>query len=248
MSRHGSQITSIIDAFHSIIAVHGYLGRWDASWTDDTDYFWLRDVLPGILPSCRIISYECANLSDDLANRDADSMRQDLMNNRRTHERSQVPVIFLGAQLGGCFIKELFVSTSRQRNQRAEVHEFHACIRGFAFFSTPQGAQVLPDSAKRLPLIVKIYTLGLSSRVKVLERILKQIPSINHDFRNCRGERIQSICFYDTASVKPYGVVSFIPTWMPSILAEPDHESLLLVHQLQQCLPARPRRFPFIWD
>jgi len=94
-------------------------------------------------------------------------MRQDLMNNRRTHERSQVSVIFLGAQLGGRFIKELFVSSSRQRSQRAEVHGFHACIRGFAFFSTPRGAQVLPDSAKRLLLIVKIYTLGLSSRVKV---------------------------------------------------------------------------------
>jgi hypothetical protein len=138
-----------------------------------TNFFWLRDILPSILPSCRIISYECANLSGDLANRDVDSMRQDLMNNRRTHGRSQEPIIFLGAHFGGSMIKELFVSSSPQRNHRTEVREFHASIRGFAFFSTAQGAKVLPGSLQSLPFIAKISTLGLSPRVKEGERILK---------------------------------------------------------------------------
>lgn len=137
------------------------------------------------------------------------------MNNRRNHDRSQVPIIFLGLQLGGSFIKELFASSSPQRSQRAEVREFQACIRGFAFFSTPQGAQVLPDSLKSIPRSAKIYTLGLSSRVKEWEKMLKQVPSINHDFKNLWGERVQSICFYDTANIAGYSSVSLHPTCIP---------------------------------
>jgi hypothetical protein len=138
-------------------------------------------------------------------------MRQDLMNNRRTHDRSQVPIIFLGYHFGGSLVKELFVSTSPQRNQRAEVREFHACIRGFAFFSTPHGSQVLSDNTKLLPFIAKVYTLGLSSQVSEFEKITKQIPSINRDFRTLWGERIQSICFYETEHV------SLIHTCMPAL-------------------------------
>ncbi|KAF4612830.1 hypothetical protein G7Y89_g15543 [Cudoniella acicularis] len=197
--------SSTSDTSFDIIAIHGLMGHWDKSWRDGTtNFFWLKEVLPETLPSCRIISYECVDLSRDLADRDVDSIWQDLMNNRRNNDRSHIPIIFLCAQFGGSAIKELFVSTSPQRTQRAEVREFHSCIRGLALFSTAQGDQVIPDSIKSLPFILKVYTLGLSSRVKSLEKILKQVLSINYDFRSLWGEQVQSVYFHDTAKPKGF--------------------------------------------
>jgi len=92
------------------------MGHWDKSWRDGTtNFFWLKEVLPETLPSCRIISYECVDLFRDLADRYIDSIQQDLMNNQHNNNRSQIPIIFLCAQFGGSTIKELFVSTSPQR-------------------------------------------------------------------------------------------------------------------------------------
>jgi hypothetical protein len=189
------------------------MGHWEQTWTggwikaSSSRLFWLKHVLPQILPSCRIISYDCADLYRDLSEGEVDGIRLDLMNNRRNCNRSQVPIIFLGAGFGGTFIKQLFVSSSPQRNQRAEVRQFHASIRGFAFFSTPQGAQALPDKLKMLHFAI---AMGILPRAKELNAIIQRTPSINYDFRSLWGERIPSVCFYDMVNLPMYGQVRFI--------------------------------------
>lgn len=43
---------------NSIVAVHGIDGNWEDSWYhQETDVFWLRDLLPDVLPQARIYSF-----------------------------------------------------------------------------------------------------------------------------------------------------------------------------------------------
>jgi hypothetical protein len=42
----------------SIVAIHGHGGHWKNDWTDrKSGIFWLRDILPEIVPDARIMSY-----------------------------------------------------------------------------------------------------------------------------------------------------------------------------------------------
>lgn len=41
----------------SIIAVHGLDGTWNKTWTAENGVFWLRDLIPQLIPDARVFSY-----------------------------------------------------------------------------------------------------------------------------------------------------------------------------------------------
>jgi hypothetical protein len=43
--------------FYSIVAIHGFDGHREKSWTADNGKLWLRDFLPQALPTARILTY-----------------------------------------------------------------------------------------------------------------------------------------------------------------------------------------------
>ena len=43
--------------FHSIVAIHGFDGHREKSWTADNGRLWLRDYLPPLIPGARILTY-----------------------------------------------------------------------------------------------------------------------------------------------------------------------------------------------
>lgn len=135
------------------------------------------------------------------------------MNNRRAHNRSQAPIIFICSQFGGSLVKELFYSSSPQRTKRAEIREFHSYIRGFAFFSTPHSQRHIDEvSPNQLQAMTEISTVDMDMffQDKYLQKLHLKILLINDDFRDSEGEQIQSICFYNAGNADLFGTVSLI--------------------------------------
>lgn len=162
----------------------------------------MRDALPSICPSSRILAYEFADDVRDLKNRDADGLLVDLIANRRAQGRSHQPIVFVASVLGGCLAKQLFVSSSPSRNSRPDVHQLHASIRGIAYFSTPHRTKVLSEEEEFVSQWGKRITLGLSKGLNGFQKCIEAIQKINYDFRLLWGEEIPSVCFYDNVKVK----------------------------------------------
>lgn len=176
---------------------------------------WLRDGLSTVLPSSRIIVYQCADLRRDLGRRNANGIIQDLMENRRACNRSQNPIIFLGMMHGGTFIKQLLISALRSHQE--VVRSFGRCVRGIAFFGTPQNAQAQsPLQKSLLPPLLLLGLFGFMSDVRMVRSMDKAVPLINHDFDALRPDDLRCVCFYDTANAvevktnKDLGAVSTV--------------------------------------
>lgn len=114
----------------SIIAVHGLDGHWNRSWTADNGVFWLKDLLPQLLPTARIFSFSHDSrtkwgdipLTLDISDHGKDlvseltivrqlshvsNLSPSLMNSNCILKTEKVPIILIGHSLGGLIIKSV---------------------------------------------------------------------------------------------------------------------------------------------
>lgn len=119
----------------SVVAVHGLDGHWKRSWTADNGCFWLRDLLPSIIPGARIyafghnsktrgstvpLAYDIPDHGKELVS--ALSIERQLENVSSSYSHllsfsliiprlgfktTKVPILFIGHSLGGLIIKSV---------------------------------------------------------------------------------------------------------------------------------------------
>lgn len=118
-----------------IVAVHGLHGHPISSFIDSTGCFWLRDLLPGDIPECRVFSYgyDAMSLSTPTISMLSRDFLYDLRRKLDETESSR-PLVFIGHNLGGLLVKSLLVQATLEDGKYREIFETTA---GVLFFGTP---------------------------------------------------------------------------------------------------------------
>ncbi|KAF8522705.1 hypothetical protein BU17DRAFT_34923, partial [Hysterangium stoloniferum] len=95
-----------------IVAIHGFDGHREASWTADNGQLWLRDFLPQTIPTARIWSYgydaytENASSQQTLHGHAKDFLAK-LSMYREADRTTRRPIIFIAHSLGGIILKSV---------------------------------------------------------------------------------------------------------------------------------------------
>ncbi|KAH8790449.1 hypothetical protein F5882DRAFT_291856, partial [Hyaloscypha sp. PMI_1271] len=97
-----------------IIAVHGLDGAWNKTWTAENGVFWLRDLIPQLVPDARVFSYgydsrthASSSISNQFIYDHAKALIGELVAVREETETLKRPIIFITHSLGGLVVKSV---------------------------------------------------------------------------------------------------------------------------------------------
>ncbi|KAF8523276.1 hypothetical protein BU17DRAFT_43899 [Hysterangium stoloniferum] len=97
---------------HSIVAIHGLDGHRERSWTAQNGKLWLRDFLPDIISTARIVTFgydaytrKCPAPSEQTLHNHAENFLARLSSFRVNPASTERPIIFVAHSLGGIILK-----------------------------------------------------------------------------------------------------------------------------------------------
>ncbi|KAF8529586.1 hypothetical protein BU17DRAFT_79596 [Hysterangium stoloniferum] len=155
--------TPIVD----IVAIHGFDGHREESWTADNGKLWLRDFLPHTIPEARILSYGYdaytnSSLSEQTLHGHAQDFLAKLSMSRETGETKDRPIIFIAHSLGGIILKSALIEANVAHEGHLMPRKWiHLSTYGIVFLGTPhQGIDMLPFSLCSRPnnILLKYLT------------------------------------------------------------------------------------------
>ncbi|KAF8530182.1 hypothetical protein BU17DRAFT_78785 [Hysterangium stoloniferum] len=208
-------ITPCID----IVAIHGFDGHREESWTADNGKLWLRDFLPQTIPTARILSYGYdayteSSLSEQTLYGHAQDFLARLCMSRKTDDTKERPIIFIAHSLGGIILKSALI----QANVAHEGHLLprkwiHLSTYGIVFFGTPhQGTDIVPKFVSLCSRPNNILLKHLSAHSELLQQQIADFNAITAHFH--------MTFFYET-----------LPTTLPG------HISTIIVPKASAVLP-----------
>ncbi|KAF8496289.1 hypothetical protein BU17DRAFT_59450, partial [Hysterangium stoloniferum] len=179
-----------------IVAIHGFDGHREASWTADNGQLWLRDFLPQTIPTARIWSYGYDAYTENASSQKtvhghAQDFLAKLSNSRdRSHHGSR-PIFFIAHSLGGIILKSALIQAS-MANKRHLLRYKWICLSsyGILFLGTPhQGTDVV---LKFTSLCCRPNNILLKHLISHSELLQQQ----NYDFNPIAGD-FQMNFFYE---------------------------------------------------
>ncbi|KAF8518814.1 hypothetical protein BU17DRAFT_90584 [Hysterangium stoloniferum] len=133
-----------------IVAIHGFDGHREDSWTADNGKLWLRDFLPHTIPTARILlygynAYTTDSLSEETVHGHAKTFLAKLSMSRKTGEKER-PIIFIAHSLGGIILKSALIEANVAHEGHLLPHKWiHLSTYGIVFLGTPhQGIDMVP--------------------------------------------------------------------------------------------------------
>ncbi|KAF8521436.1 hypothetical protein BU17DRAFT_64929 [Hysterangium stoloniferum] len=150
-----------------IVAIHGFDGHREESWTADNGKLWLRDFLPHTIPTARILSYGYdaytnSSLSEQTLHGHAQDFLAKLSMSRETGETKDRPIIFISHSLGGIILKSALIEANVAHEGHLMPRKWiHLSTYGIVFLGTPhQGIDMLPFSLCSRPnnILLKYLT------------------------------------------------------------------------------------------
>lgn len=149
-----------------------------------------------------MLSIDYPRLLQDLASTPVDiqGLILDLIQERSSSGRSDIPIIFIGHSFGGTLLKQLYIATHPSNSTREEYHSLYHLIRGYVYLGTPHKDLYVDDVSKLWRAIAAKSQIASNSTM--LQQALSSSSRINHEFRRLGGEDVPSLCFYET--VKTY--------------------------------------------
>ncbi|RAK71280.1 uncharacterized protein BO72DRAFT_417479 [Aspergillus fijiensis CBS 313.89] len=125
-----------------LVAVHGWKGHPQDSWTSASGVNWLRDVLPRDMPNINVYSWGYSFPDSSCAGREpsthvlSQKLVSDLWQHRedsKTHER---PLIFIAHSAGGSIVKSALLYSGSHPDER--FHEVKRSTCGVLYMGTPE--------------------------------------------------------------------------------------------------------------
>ncbi|KAF8509008.1 hypothetical protein BU17DRAFT_99331 [Hysterangium stoloniferum] len=179
-----------------IVAIHGFDGHREASWTADNGPLWLRDFLPEAVPIARIWSYgydaytENSSSQQTLHGRAQDFLTK-LSMSREADRTTRRPIIFIAHSLGGIILKSALIQASMANKRHLlQYKQIHLSTYGILFLGTPhQGTDIV---LKFISLCYQPNNILLKHLISHSELLQQQ----NSDF-NAIAADFQMKCFYE---------------------------------------------------
>ncbi|PVF97371.1 TPR-like protein [Serendipita vermifera] len=184
-----------------IVAIHGFGGHSERSWTAANGTMWLRDLLPLDIPNARILTYgydldtrSFTSTSIQSIFRHAEAFVAGLTEVRS--ENRERPIIFLAHSLGGIILKKALALC-----QVADYGSDRRCIKvsthAILFFGTPHSGANGVDLARWMAKLLSIYMFTDDTTLKELDRDSIELENIQTFYLHA-SKRIKSINFYET--------------------------------------------------
>ncbi|KAF8515163.1 hypothetical protein BU17DRAFT_51957 [Hysterangium stoloniferum] len=179
-----------------IVAIHGFDGHREASWTADNGQLWLRDFLPQTIPTARIWSYGYDAYTENASSQQtvhghAQDFLAKLSNSRETDRTTRRPIFFIAHSLGGIILKSALIQAS-MANKRHLLRYKWICLStyGILFLGTPhQGTDVV---LKFISLCCRPNNILLKHLISHSELLQQQ----NYDFNPIAAD-FQMNFFYE---------------------------------------------------
>ncbi|KAI1482662.1 hypothetical protein F4774DRAFT_370522 [Daldinia eschscholtzii] len=198
-----------------IVAIHGLNGHYRKTWAAETPnpgrrYNWLQEALPQAIPSARIMSfgYDSAVFNKSAAEIDefADQFLRGLLGKRCEPGEQARPLLFLCYSLGGIVFKKAII---RARERRYLYKGILSCVRGVAFFGTPNRGSAAARWAKALASVLNIVSFNSDMNSTLLQNLEKQsnvLSNISESFLD-RCEGLKIVSFYETRQLSGTGIM-----------------------------------------
>ncbi|KAK8079722.1 FabD/lysophospholipase-like protein [Apiospora hydei] len=138
-----------------IVAIHGLNGHWDTTWTDEsTKKNWLRDFLPGVFPTARILSFS--------------------YNSAVQFSKAVADVTDFADQL----LSGLDSAFNRMQEDKRYSH-FRGPTQGVLFFGTPHRGSNVASIGGMFGGMLRSLSLGTSTNLQLLKDLEASLHS--HD-------------------------------------------------------------------
>ncbi|KAF8518819.1 hypothetical protein BU17DRAFT_90595 [Hysterangium stoloniferum] len=151
-----------------IVAIHGFDGHREESWTADNGKLWLRDFLQHTIPAARILSYGYdaytnSSLSEHTLHGHAQDFLAKISMSRETGETKGRPIIFIAHSLGRIILKSALIEANVAHEGHLLPHKWiHLSTYGIVFLGTPhQDMQIVPKASAVLPGAVNIEPISM---------------------------------------------------------------------------------------
>ncbi|KAI8630073.1 TPR-like protein [Xylariaceae sp. FL1651] len=164
------------EASLDIVAVHGLNGHREKTWTAANGVYWLRDLLPNVLPGVRVLSwgYDANTHSSDRVSCQylydhALELVSDLTRKRNLTQSVERPIIFIAHSLGGLVVKSALIHSDAARQDALNEHRsMRISTHGIIYMGTPhQGG-----SGVRLGrVLVNIASIFIAANDRILKHL-----------------------------------------------------------------------------
>ncbi|KAI1751937.1 hypothetical protein F4782DRAFT_530881 [Xylaria castorea] len=186
-----------------VVFVHGLNGNLYDTWTAPSGTYWPADLLPGVIPNCRIFSYGYnANLWFDAAHGNiyiyAENLVVELASERDEFSQSR-PIIFIAHSLGGLVVKRAlaFAQTRRQYGSLLES------TKAVVFMGTPhQGSPLAGYGEFVSKLWNAVQGSASTSSTSQLKTFSRELQTIASDFTEL-ASGMEIVTFYELKNM-PY--------------------------------------------
>ncbi|VTO85641.1 unnamed protein product [Fusarium graminearum] len=207
------------DADVDIYFVHGLTGNRTSTWTAREQAApWPKTLLPSELPKACILTYgyDAYVVSKSVASSNrlidhAMNLLTDLTNDRRRHNASSRPLIFVVHSLGGLVCKEAILLSRNNPNRSRQ--DFFTHIKGVVFMGTPHKGSWMADwsgiPAKALGLVKstnRSLLEVLETNNQYLESIYVRFLSMMREQREA-GRQLEVTCFFEELPLSTVGKV-----------------------------------------
>ncbi|KAF8511483.1 P-loop containing nucleoside triphosphate hydrolase protein [Hysterangium stoloniferum] len=178
--------SSIID----VVAIHGFDGHREKSWTGDNGKLWLRDFLPQAIPTARILSYgydaytESSSSQQTLHGHAQDFLAR-LSMFREADGTTKRPIIFIAHSLGGIILKSALIQAAAAHKGHLLLHKgIHLSTYGILFLGTPhRGTDIVLKFISLCSRPNNILLKHLTSHSELLQHQNSDFNLITADFQ-----------------------------------------------------------------
>jgi hypothetical protein len=217
-----------------IVAVHGFNGHREKTWTADNGINWLKDLLPKQITNARILSYGYDATTHGFGSQQSlhnhgMSLLVDLSLLRRSTNTEKRPIIFIAYSLGGIICKIALVQANLANQSHLPDHKtISISTYGVLYFGTPhQGGRGVPLTGS---FIQAASALGPTNK-ELLRNLEMHSAFLQHqtDQYNAISTQLETKFFYETDLTRTKnGLIQVVPVYSAVIPGAVNAESIAI--------------------